>query len=68
MFLWVHLVLATIKDQESIQDLHRAVDRLPAGLSGVYEYSREFMYHLFICADTSTFLTDFDYTETNNSD
>lgn len=68
MFLWVHLVLATIKDQESIQDLHRAVDRLPAGLSGVYEYTPEFMHHLFIRADTSTFLPGFGNTETNNSD
>lgn len=37
MFLWVHLVISTIVDQESIQDVRRAVDHLPAGLPGVYE-------------------------------
>jgi hypothetical protein len=40
MFLWVRLVLATIMDQESIQDLREAVDRLPAGLPGVYEFPK----------------------------
>jgi hypothetical protein len=44
MFLWVHLVLTTIIDQESVQDLRRAVDRLPAGLPGVYERPPEFVY------------------------
>ncbi len=30
-------------NQESIQDLREAVDRLPAGLSEVYEYSSKFV-------------------------
>jgi hypothetical protein len=68
MFLWVHLVLTTIIDQESVQDLRRAVDRLPAGLPGVYERPPEFVYLVLIHADTRTFLPDFDHTETNISD
>lgn len=69
MFLWVHLILATIIDQESIQDLRGAVDRLPAGLPGVYDlYPLDFVYPILIPADTRTFLPDFDHPETNNSD
>lgn len=68
MFLWVHLVLATIIDQESVKDLREVVDRLPAGLPGVYDYPLVFVYPILILADTRAFLHDFDPTETNNSD
>ena len=35
MFLWVQLILSTILEQESVQDLRSAVKHLPTGLPGV---------------------------------
>lgn len=56
MFLWVHLVINTIVDQESIQDVRRAVDYLPAGLPGVYEECLvDLVYHVLISAVTRIF-------------
>lgn len=55
MFLWAHLVINTIIDQESIQDVRRAVDHLPADLPGVYEFLVDLVYPLLISADTRIF-------------
>lgn len=67
MFLWVHLVINMIIDQESVQDVRRAVDHLPEGLPGVYELLVDLVYQLLISADTRVFCPDFDHTETNIS-
>src|SRR5437762_1096093 len=36
MFLWVRLVLLTLKDADNIQELRQAVDTFPKDLAGFY--------------------------------